>query len=205
MSEQDNACGLESASTPVERAAKWWTASTRAEASKASTSLMQRRGSRRSGASPCRTVSVRRNIVFTPRNTPERDGTGKVCLHHSSPNTPALAKGYRESVGYGRSSAANSETSSSATWPSTKTSHRLCYMRGPAGIIVALAEETLLKRSPLSRNRWRPRRSLDSVPLLATILRRFLSCERMSAGRDHARPRTLPSIRSSATTNSRRC
>jgi len=28
--------------------------------------------------------------------------------------------------------------------------YRLCYMRGPAGIIVALAEETLLKRSPPS-------------------------------------------------------
>jgi catechol 2,3-dioxygenase-like lactoylglutathione lyase family enzyme len=37
--------------------------------------------------------------------------------------------------------------------------YRLCYMRG-----------TLLKRSPLRRNRWRARRSFDSIPWLATIL-----------------------------------
>ena len=54
--------------------------------------------------------------------------------------------------------------SSSARWCSTRTSYRLCYVRGPEGIIVALAAATRLnKRGPpvagrasvMSRGAWR--------------------------------------------------
>ena len=58
--------------------------------------------------------------------------------------------------------------------------YRLCYMRGPAGIIVALAEELFGSVHRLRRNRWRPRRSFDSIPWLATILLpRRPSCARI--------------------------
>ena len=48
--------------------------------------------------------------------------------------------------------------------------YRLCYMRGPAGIIVALAEELFRSVHRLRRNRWRPRRSFDLIPWLSIIL-----------------------------------
>ncbi|EEF60064.1 hypothetical protein Cflav_PD3123 [Pedosphaera parvula Ellin514] len=44
---------------------------------------------------------------------------------------------------------------SSARWPQYEDKYRLCYMRGPAGIIVALARGTLLTRSQRSGSELR--------------------------------------------------